>query len=170
MRFASTWKPPGAEGPATRGRRARTSKEADKIKNNLAAQGPGGPTCCLPGESKTPRAWVWQDCYGPDLSQPETPASWGVTGGVGLPSPECSAGLALETHPPTHPQSPCLLGPPHGTTSLGCKCFYVLFLFLFFFFLWDMGATEIFIKHSFFLWGGWPQFFFIYFIYINIYI
>lgn len=50
------------------GRKARTSKETDKIKNNLAARGSGVPTCCLAGGSKEPGVWVWQDWYGLSLS------------------------------------------------------------------------------------------------------
>lgn len=120
------------------GGKARASKETDKIKNNLAARGPlaafqAGLRSQGRGFGKTGMDSIFRS------QRHQLPGKWEVS----LSSTECSVGVALET--PSPPQGLSLLGPPHGTTSLGCKCFFVLL-----FFLWDVGATEIFIKHSFF--------------------
>lgn len=138
--FASTWKPPGTEGWAIREGKPGHQRRPTRLKITWQPEAPECPLAAFQaglrsqgrGFGKTGTDSIFRS------QRHQLPGKWEVS----LSSTECSVGEALET--PGPPQGLSLLGPPHGTTSLGCKCFVL------FFFLWDVGATEIFIKHSFF--------------------
>lgn len=139
--FASTWKLPGTEGWAIREGKPGHQRRPTRLKITWQPEAPECPLAAFQaglrsqerGFGKTGMDSIFRS------QRHQLPGKWEVS----LSSTECSVGVALET--PSPPQGLSLLGPPHGTTSLGCKCFFVLL-----FFLWDVGATEIFIKHSFF--------------------
>lgn len=125
LSFASTWKPPGTEGRATRERGPGHQRKPTRLKITWQPEALECPPAAFQAGLRSQGHGFGKT--GTDSTFPsqrlQPPGKWEVS----LSSPECSAGLALET--PGPPQGLSLLGPPHGTTSLGCKCFFVLFCF-----------------------------------------
>ena len=122
--FASTWKPPGTEGWAIREGKPGHQRRPTRLKITWQPEAPECPLAAFQaglrsqgrGFGKTGTDSIFHS------QRHQLPGKWEVS----LSSTECSVGEALET--PGPPQGLSLLGPPHGTTSLGCKCF-VLFCF-----------------------------------------
>uniref|UniRef100_A0ABI8A0N0 Protein Wnt n=1 Tax=Felis catus TaxID=9685 RepID=A0ABI8A0N0_FELCA len=110
--------------PGRSGRRARTSKETDKIKNNLAARAWECPLAAFQTRLRSQGYELGRT--GMDLTfrsrRHQPPGKGGLPALLRMP-----AGPALATTPGP-PQGLSLLGIPHGTTSLGCKCFLFCFV------------------------------------------
>ncbi|CAM9419011.1 unnamed protein product [Rangifer tarandus platyrhynchus] len=123
--FASTWKPPGTEGWAIREGKPGHQRRPTRLKITWQPEAPECPLAAFPaglrsqgcGFGKTGMDSIFRS------QRHQLPGKWEVS----LSSPECSVGIALET--PDPPQGLSLLGPPQGTTSFGCKCFFC-FVFL----------------------------------------
>lgn len=132
---ASTWKPPGTEGGPGH------QRELTRLKITWQPEALECPLAAFQAGLRSQGHGIGKTGMDLTFCSQITSRPGGKEAGAACPH---SVFCGPSPRDPSPPGS-SLLGPPHGTTSLGCKCFSVLFVF----FLWDVGATEIFIKHSF---------------------